>query len=324
MTNNDLLEVKNLRTFFFTTDGVVKAVDGVSLTVSQGKTVGLVGESGCGKSATALSITRLLPKPPGKILEGEIVFRERDLLKLGEKEMRAVRGREIAMVFQNPMTFLNPVMKVGDQIADGIAAHHNISSDDVKEKVVEMLKLVRIPSPESTCKAYPHQLSGGMQQRIMIAAALSCKPSLLIADEPTTALDVTIQAQILNLIRRLIGEIDLSLLLITHDLGIVADVADTVYVMYAGKIVESSDVFSIYARPSHPYTEGLLRSVLSINKFKETIETIEGSVPDATKYPAGCRFHPRCSRAMDICGRDPPPPTVEIEKNHFVSCWLYC
>ena len=318
----NLLSVINLKTYFYTSMGIVKAVDDVDLRIDNGRSVGLVGESGCGKTMTALSIMRLVPRP-GRIISGKILFKDRNLLDLGEKEMRDIRGKQISMVFQDPMTYLNPVMKVKDQIAEVILLHQSESKRKAKEKkVIEVLKKVRIPSPSKVAEYYPHQLSGGMRQRILIAMALSCNPALLIADEPTTALDVTVQAQVLNLIKDLKKETGISLLLITHDLGIVADICDEVNVMYAGKIVEHADVFKLYENPLHPYTQGLLSSALSIDEFKETLTTIEGSVPDLINPPQGCRFNPRCKLARDNCRQKVPLP-IEIELGHTVSCCLY-
>lgn len=322
MQNSQLLQVSGLKTYFFISRGVIKAVDGVDLKISPNEAVGLVGESGCGKTVTALSIMRLVPIPPGRFIDGEIIYRDKNILKLTEDEMINVRGNEISMVFQDPMTFLNPVMKVGDQITEVINQHQELKKEEAKDKAKEALKLVRIPDPEKVYDYYPHQLSGGMRQRALIAMALSCNPSLLIADEPTTALDVTIQRQILNLIQKIRNEFGTSLLLITHDLGIVAEVVDRVYVMYIGKIMEHANVFSLYEKPKHPYTKGLLKAVLSIDEFKEKLVTIGGMIPDPLNPPLGCKFHPRCPEAIYICKRQ-EPPMMEIEDNHFVSCWLY-
>jgi peptide/nickel transport system ATP-binding protein len=309
-----------LRTYFNTSLGLVKAVDGVNFGIDQKQTVGLVGESGSGKTVTALSIMRLVPKP-GEVVGGKIYFEGKDLLRLKSDEIRKIRGNRISMIFQDPSTYLNPIMKIGDQIAETIQQHQNMTKRGVNEKVVEMLDLVRLPDPSSLVNYYPYQLSGGMRQRILLAMALSCNPSLVIADELTTALDVTIQAQIMDLLGKLRREFEISLLLITHDLGIVAEICDEVNVMYAGKIVETADVDSIYENPRHPYTEGLLRSVFSLDEFKERIETIGGVMPDPTHFPSGCRFHPRCLQASDVCSKS-YPPAVEVEKGHIVSCWL--
>lgn len=313
---NILLDVRGLKTYFHISLGVVRAVDGVNLCVSKGEAVGLVGESGCGKTMTAHSIMKLVPSPPGFIEEGEIWFRNTDLLRLGEQEMRKFRGREVSMVFQDPMTYLNPVMKVGKQIAEVLV------SPTRDRTVIKLLESVGIPDPLKVADQYPHELSGGMRQRVLIAIAMANDPPLLIADEPTTALDVTIQAQILDLIKTIKTEKGTSLLLITHDLGIVAEMCDRVYVMYAGKIVESGDVFSIFEEPLHPYAQGLLRSSLSIAEFRENLETIEGTVPNLLDPPSGCRFHPRCPMAMSVC-REKEPSLIQEKPGHEVSCWLY-
>ncbi len=317
-----LLSIEGLKTFFFTPNGTIKAVDDVNLQISEGETVALVGESGSGKTVTGLSILRLISDPPGRIVDGKISLRNKDLLKLSKKEIARIRGSEISMIFQDPMTYLNPVAKVGNQVREAIILHQKLSKPAAKTKAVESLKTVRIAEPERVYNYYPHQLSGGMGQRIITAIALACNPHLIIADEPTTALDVTIQAQILSLLKKIIKDLGTSLLLISHDFGIVASIVDTVYVMYVGKIMEHGDVFSIYEKPMHPYTQGLLRSVLSIDEFKKNLVTIGGMVPDALRLPSGCRFHPRCPEVKEICERQQPPET-EVEKNHFVSCWLY-
>jgi len=320
-----LLEILNLKTHFYTSRGAVRAVDGVNLAVRKGEAVGLVGESGCGKTMTAFSVMRLVPSP-GKIIGGEIWFSDgssrRNLAKIPEEEMRDVRGGKIAMVFQDPMTYLNPVMRIYGQIAEAIVLHQKVSRDEARKKAIELLAKVRIPAPLTVAQYYPHELSGGMRQRALIAMAISCNPELLIADEPTTALDVTVQAQVLELIKQLKREMNMALMLITHDLGIVADTCDRVCVMYAGEIVEEGDVYEIYRDPKHPYTMGLLKSTLSIDEFKENLVTIEGVVPDLTNPPQGCRFHPRCSNVSDRC-REATPPTVEVGKNARVSCWSY-
>lgn len=315
-----MLEVKDLKTELSTQRGIIRAVDGVNLRINESERVALVGESGCGKTMTALSIIRLVPDPPGKITSGEIQFKGINLLERTNHEMTELRGKEISMVFQDPMTFLNPLMKIGDQIAEGVRIHQKIGKNQALERAVETLRSVSIPAPDKVCSYYPHQLSGGMRQRVLIAIALACDPVFVILDEPTTALDVTTQSQILRLTSDLTKK--LSLLLITHDLGIVGYLADVVYVMYVGKIVEHGDVFSIYEEPAHPYTQGLLNSVLSIDEFKKTLETIGGMVPDALNPPGGCRFHPRCTRVLDIC-RSKEPPEVQVGQDHFVSCWLY-
>jgi oligopeptide/dipeptide ABC transporter ATP-binding protein len=316
-----LLTIHNLKMYFFTHKGNVKAVDGINLEVFDGEMIGLVGESGCGKTMTAFSILGLVPSP-GRITNGEILFKGKDLLNLKKGEMRHIRGKEISMIFQDPLTYLNPVLKVGDQIAENLLLHTGIKKAEAKKQVIKVLEKVGLPSCEKIAEYYPHQLSGGMRQRIMIAMSISCNPSLLIADEPTTFLDVTIQAQILNLIKELVKNLGVSLLMITHDLGIVAEICDRVYVMYSGKIVESANVFSIFENPKHPYTIGLLNSVLSIDEFKETLSSIEGSVPGLINPPPGCRFHPRCEKRMTICSKK-EPPFFEIEPKHMISCWLY-
>jgi len=320
-----LLEILNLKTHFYTSRGAVRAVDGVNFAIRKGEAVGLVGESGCGKTMTAFSVMRLVPSP-GKIVGGEIWFSDwnsrRNLAKIPEEEMRDVRGGKIAMVFQDPMTYLNPVMRIYDQIAEAIMLHQEVPREEARKKAIELLAKVRIPAPLTVAQYYPHELSGGMRQRALIAMAISCNPELLIADEPTTALDVTVQAQVLELIKQLKREMNMALMLITHDLGIVADTCDRVCVMYAGEIVEEGDVYEIYKEPKHPYTMGLLKSTLSIDEFKENLVTIEGVVPDLTNPPQGCRFHPRCSNVSDRC-REAPPPTVEVGKSARVSCWSY-
>ena len=316
-----LLEVRNLKTYFRTEEGLVPAVDGVSFHINRGETLGVVGESGCGKSVTSLSIMRLIPQPPGEIASGEIIFEGEDLLKKSEREMRRIRGNDIAMIFQEPMTSLNPVYTVGDQIAEAIELHQGLSRREALAKAVEMLRLVGIPSPEQRVKEYPHQLSGGMRQRVMIAMALSCNPKLLIADEPTTALDVTIQAQILELMKELREKIGMAIMLITHDLGVIAEMAERVVVMYAGKIVEEADVYSLFRRPYHPYTEGLLHSIPRLDQPKGTkLHVIEGVVPNPLNMPTGCRFHPRCPYATDRC-RAEEPVLQEVEPGRFTACW---
>src|SRR5918996_1115167 len=304
----ELIQVKDLRTSFITSEGEVRAVDGVSFTIEEGKTLGLVGESGCGKSVTSLSIMRLVPSPPGRIVEGEILYRGRDLLKLNNEEMRKMRGNEISMIFQEPMTSLNPVFTVGNQIGEAIRLHQGLGKRETRQKTIEMLRLVKIADPESRVDAYPHQLSGGMRQRVMIAMALSCNPSLLIADEPTTALDVTIQAQILELMKELQQKIGgMALLLITHDLGVVSEQADNVAIMYAGKIVERSSTRAIFNRPFHPYTVGLLNSLPGVGGLKKKrLDAIPGVVPSPLNLPSGCRFRDRCPRAQELCAQAEP------------------
>ncbi len=319
----DLLQVKDLQTSFFTPEGEVRAIDGVSFEIGEGKTLGLVGESGCGKSVTSLSIMRLIPSPPGKIVGGEIFYRGRDLLRLNNEAMRRIRGNEISMIFQEPMTSLNPVFTVGNQIGEAIKLHQGLGKRETRQKTIEMLRLVKIADPESRVDSYPHQLSGGMRQRVMIAMALSCNPSLLIADEPTTALDVTIQAQILELIKELQQKIGgMALLLITHDLGVVSEQADNMAIMYARKIVERSSTRAIFNRPFHPYTVGLLNSLPGIGGLKKKrLDAIPGMVPSPLHLPSGCRFRDRCPRAQEICAQT-EPPLEEKEPGHTVACYF--
>jgi oligopeptide/dipeptide ABC transporter ATP-binding protein len=316
-----LLEMDGLKTYFFTSDGVVPAVDGVGFHIDKGETLGIVGESGCGKSVTSLSVMRLIPNPPGKITAGTIVFEGEDLLKKSERDMRKIRGNLISMIFQEPMTSLNPVYTVGDQIAEAIELHQGKRPREAMEQAVEMLKLVGIPLPERRVREYPHQLSGGMRQRVMIGMALSCNPKLLIADEPTTALDVTIQAQILELMKRLKREMGMAIMLITHDLGVIAEMAQRVVVMYAGKIVEEADVRSLFRQPMHPYTEGLLKSIPRIDGAKGRLHVIEGIVPNPLYMPVGCRFNPRCPYTMDICKAE-EPALVQLSPGRKVACRL--
>jgi oligopeptide/dipeptide ABC transporter ATP-binding protein len=320
-----LLEVKDLRTYFPTRGGLVKAVDSVDFYLDRGELLGLVGESGCGKSITALSIMRLIA-PPGRIVSGEIIFDGQDLLKLSDNEIRQMRGDDIAMIFQDPMTSLNPVFTVGEQIAEALRLHRKLSRKEAREATIEAMREVAIPDPSRRVDDYPHQLSGGMRQRVMIAMALACDPKLLIADEPTTALDVTIQAQILELLNNLRKQRDLAVLLITHDLGVVAEVADRVAVMYTGRIVEESPVDELFARPKHPYTEGLLRSVPKLtSEFvakKKRLETIEGTVPRPTALPTGCHFAPRCPHRMPRC-TDEEIPLYMLDEGIKVRCVLY-
>ncbi|MGH7502389.1 MAG: ABC transporter ATP-binding protein [Longimicrobiales bacterium] len=302
-----LLEVTDLTTVFRTDAGVARAVDGVSFSIDAGETLGLVGESGCGKSVTSLSILRLVPQPPGEILPGSSVrFNDRELLLLAEREMRKVRGNDIAMIFQEPMTSLNPVYTVGDQIAEAVRLHRRTDRKEAMQRAIEMLRLVGIPAPEKRASDYPHQLSGGQRQRVMIAMALCCDPELLIADEPTTALDVTIQAQILDLLAELRERLGMALLLITHDLGVVAQVCDRVAVMYAGRIVEEAPVARIFEDPRHPYTQGLLRAIPRLGQNADRLATIPGQVPSALAWPDGCRFRARCPFAWDRCHEEPP------------------
>jgi oligopeptide/dipeptide ABC transporter ATP-binding protein len=317
-----LLEVKNLKTYFYTDDGIVRAVDGVDFSLDYGKTLAIAGESGCGKSVTALSILRLVQQP-GRITSGEIFYKGRDVLKISDKEMMGLRGKEISMVFQDPFTSLNPVFTIGDQIGEAIKIHSETktSKEEILKKAIEMLSLVEMPSPGSTIRSYPHQLSGGMQQRAMIAMALSANPSLLIADEPTTALDLTIQAQILDLLERLKEKLGMSMIMITHNLGIIGEIADDVAVMYLGRIVEYSGKEDFFAKPFHPYTAGLMKAVPRVGE-KGELYVIPGNLPSPIDPPPGCKFHPRCVKKMDICVKE-EPSLKEISAGHFCRCWLY-
>jgi len=318
-----LLEVKNLKTYFYTEEGVVRAVDGIDFVIKKGETLGMVGESGCGKSATALSIMQLVASPPGRIIDGEIWFDEENLLKKSPPEMRKIRGNDISMIFQEPMTSLNPVYTIGNQIIETIILHQKLDKREAREKAIEMLKLVGIPSPEKRIDDYPHQLSGGMRQRAMIAMALSCRPKLLIADEPTTALDVTIQAQILELIKKIREEIGMAVMMITHNLGVIAEVSDNVVVVYAGKAVEYADVKTIFKDPKHPYTRALYDSIPRLTDTqKRRLEVISGMVPNPLELPLGCRFHPRCKFAKNFCEKE-EPKLEEISDNHKVRCFMY-
>ncbi|MBI3953847.1 MAG: ABC transporter ATP-binding protein [Chloroflexi bacterium] len=317
-----LLQVKGLRTHFFTHEGVVKAVEGISYDLALGETMGLVGESGCGKSVSALSILRLIANPPGKIIGGEVVFQGRDLLQLSDEEIRQVRGHEIAMIFQEPMTSLNPVLTIGRQISEALELHLKMNHQQALDRSAELLGMVGIPDPARRLKDYPHQFSGGMRQRVMIAMALSCNPKLLIADEPTTALDVTIQAQILELIQRLSRDTGTSVIIITHNLGVVARYADKVNVMYAGKIIESAKADELYANPRHPYTLGLLASVPRLDQPRKTkLAPIEGLPPDLISLPQGCSFRPRCPYAIERCAVE-EPPLVPVAPGHNAACWV--
>ncbi|QEK12968.1 ABC transporter ATP-binding protein [Crassaminicella thermophila] len=321
MKNDRVLEVKNLRTSFFTHVGEVKAIRGVSFHLDKGEAVGLVGESGSGKSVTSMSIMRLL-QYPGKIVDGEITFKGKDIVNLSEKEMQSIRGNEMAMIFQDPMTSLNPVYTVGDQIMEAIRKHQGLNKKEARKKAIEMLKLVGIPSPQKRVDNYPHEFSGGMRQRAMIAMALSCEPNLLIADEPTTALDVTIQAQILELMKDLKEKINTSIILITHDLGVVADVCSRIIVMYGGLIMEEGTTEQIFYNPKHPYTMGLLKSIPRLDLGEnQRLVPIEGTPPDLLKPPKGCPFAARCPYAMKVC-QEMLPPYFETEENHRSMCWL--
>jgi len=323
MSNNGvLLSIQGLSVSFFTEEGVARAVQDVSLSIKQGKTFALVGESGCGKSVTALSIMRLIPDPPGKIVGGKIMFRGRGLLELSERQMRSVRGNRIAMIFQEPMTSLNPVYTVGNQIVEAIRLHQKKSTSEAWANAVEMLRKVGIADPDRRVHEYPHQMSGGMRQRVMIAMAVSCEPALLIADEPTTALDVTIQAQILDLLDELQAQNGMSILLITHDLGVVAERAEEVAVMYASRIVEVADSGSLFEKPLHPYTQGLLKSLPRLGLSAKRLQTISGTVPEPLHFPPGCKFHPRCSigRSDKRC-QTVEPKLREVQPKRCVACW---
>jgi oligopeptide/dipeptide ABC transporter ATP-binding protein len=315
-----LLEVKDLRTYFYTDDGIAKAVDGVSFSLEKGETLGIVGESGCGKSVTALSIMRLLPGHTAKIESGEILFDRKDITRLNEKEMRRIRGNEISMIFQEPMTSLNPSYTCGNQITEAITAHLNISGKEAKDKAVNILRAAGISNPEKRFNEYPHQLSGGIRQRVMIAIALSCNPKILIADEPTTALDVTVQAQILDLMKKLQAESGMGLILITHDLGVIAEMSDNVVVMYASKVVEFGSAEEIFYNPKHPYTIALLESIPRLTTEKGRLPSIEGTVPSSLNYPPGCRFAERCKEADARCGIE-EPSTTRISEGHYSCCW---
>ena len=316
--NPQLLEVRDLRVYFHTDDGLLKAVDGVSFVVRTGETLGLVGESGCGKSVTAFSILKLVPIPPAEYAGGQIVLNGENLLAFNDEQMRRVRGNVISMVFQEPMSSLNPILSIGEQITEAIRAHQKISKREARELAKQMLWRVGIPSPATRFDEYPHQMSGGMKQRVMIAMALVCRPQLLIADEPTTALDVTIQAQILDLLSELQRELGMSVLLITHDLGVVAETCDRVAVMYAGKIVESASVEDLFDKPKHPYTHGLFRSLPTLTKAKGDLAVIPGAVPSPLDFPSGCRFRTRCSMAQEVCKQE--PPLREVVAGQFAAC----
>ena len=320
--NDIILQIKNLKTYLTTPSGTVQAVDGVDLDIAANQTLGLVGESGCGKSMTALSILKLYPKPQGKIVDGQINFFGDDLVKKTEEEMYNIRGKKISMIFQEPMTSLDPVFPISSEIVEVLAIHQKLTIPEAEKQTIDLLKKVRIPEPERRFREYPHQMSGGMRQRVMIAMALACRPALLIADEPTTALDVTIQAQILSLINDLKREFQTAVLLITHDLGIVAETCQQVAVMYAGKIVEKSDVYSIFSNTYHPYTGSLLNAIPQIQGNRQRLESIPGRVPNLCFPPGGCRFHPRCSKQLPICSTT-EPLLKEIEKDHWVACHLY-
>lgn len=317
-----LLQVEELKTTFYTDEAVIRAVDGVSFSVGPGEVVGLVGESGCGKSVVSLSIMRLIQDPPGRIEGGRILFNDEDLLALDASSMRRIRGNDIAMIFQEPMTSFNPVYKVGDQVSEAIRLHQALDYQAAWREAVRMLEVVGIPRAAEVAGEYPHQLSGGMRQRAMIAMALSCNPRLLIADEPTTALDVTIQAQILELMKELREKINTAIIFITHDLGVIAEMADHVVVMYAGLVVESAGVGDLFREPLHPYTEGLIRSKPNLEEEKETLDYIPGNVPNPMDMPRGCAFHPRCPSVLEICRRE-KPSLFPLRENRLVRCWLH-
>ncbi len=320
--SGNLLEVRNLKTFFFTEEGVVKAVNDVSFEVAQGQTLGLVGESGCGKSVTSLSIMKLIPNPPGKIISGQILFDGEDIVNVSEKDMHHIRGNKISMIFQEPMTALNPVFTIGHQISEAFTLHQNISKNEAKEKTIELLITVGIPEPAKRFNQYPFELSGGMRQRVMIAMALTCNPKLLIADEPTTALDVTIQAQILELIKEMQQKYNSAVILITHDLAVIAETVDYVAVMYAGVIVEKAEVKQLFKNPMHPYTIGLLNSIPILGQRGKELQEIPGRVPNLIDLPKGCYFADRCNRRMPICSQQ-ECELKEVEPGHFVRCFLY-
>ena len=321
---SSVLEVKGLKTYFKTDAGIVKAVDGVSFSVDEGETLGIVGESGCGKSVTNLSIMKLIPSPPGKIVGGEVLYDGKDILKMSEKELRSIRGNQIAMIFQDPMTSLNPFLKISTQMIETIRLHQKISKAEARAKAIKALDDVGIPSPEKRIDSYPHQFSGGMRQRVMIAMALSCNAKILIADEPTTALDVTIQAQILELIEKINKKYKTAVILITHDLGVVAGMCDKVCVMYAGKVIEEARTLDLYAAPKHPYTQGLIESVPRMDNSDKTkkLFSIEGQPPNVIDLPPCCPFHPRCHKTLEIC-KNHYPPFKSMGENHNCACWLY-
>ncbi len=317
-----LLDVKNLKTYFYARNKEIPAVDGVDLKIRKGETVALVGESGSGKSMTSLSIMRLIPSPPGKIIDGQIIFDERDLVELSDDEMCQVRGNDISMIFQEPMTSLNPVLTIGEQIREVLIYHQKMSFKEANKKAIDLLKMVGFSRAKEMMNDYPHRLSGGMRQRVMIAMAMSCNPKLLIADEPTTALDVTIQAQILDLMKELSEKFDTSILLITHDLGVVSEIAERVLVMYCGQVVEEALVDDLFHAPKHPYTKGLISSIPSVEDDQERLQSIKGNVPPPEHFPAGCRFAPRCPHAFDRCHQE-IPQLLKQDENRFVRCFLY-
>lgn len=320
MSDAPLLDIVDLKTYFRTEQGLARAVDGVSISVRRGKTVAVVGESGCGKTVTALSVLKLVPTPPGEFAGGQILFEGRDLLKVSQRDMQRVRGGEIAMIFQEPATSLNPVFTIGAQITEAIRLHRDLPASEIRGEMIRVLTEVRMSEPERRIDQYPHELSGGMKQRAMIAMALVCEPMLLIADEPTTALDVTIQARILELLRKSQTEHGMALMLITHDLGVVAEMADEVVVMYAGRVIERAGVNELFARPAHPYTRGLFESLPRIDRHDDELRAIEGNVPSPTNFPTGCRFRDRCPLAFEKCTDE--PPLAEIATDHYSACWV--
>lgn len=322
MANQTVLKIENLKTHFFTSEGVAQAVDGISFELNKGETLGIVGESGCGKSMTSLSILGLVPKPPGKIVDGKIELYGKDLVTMSERELRSIRGKKISMIFQEPMTSLNPVLTVGEQIAETLRLHENLSKKAAWDKAVEMLKIVGIPSPEKRVKQEPYQLSGGMRQRVMIAMAIACNPDVLIADEPTTALDVTIQAQILEILKELQQRLGMSIIFITHDLGVVAEICTKVAVMYAGQIIEEGATKSLFKEPLHPYTRGLIASLPKLFEEQDELQTIEGTVPSPYHYPVGCRYAERCPFAQSIC-KEEAPQLIEASEGRQVRCHMY-
>jgi len=320
-----ILQIENLNTHFETARGTVRAVDGVDLHLNEGDTLGIAGESGCGKTVLALSIMRLIPSPPGRIVSGRVLFEGTDLLGLTDEEMRRIRGKRISMIFQEPMTSLNPVFRIGDQIAEALELHEGLTAGDARDRAVEMLRLVGIPAPEMRSRDYPHQMSGGMRQRVMIAMAMSCRPRLMLADEPTTALDVTIQAQILDLILALKREVGTSVILITHDLGVIAEAAQHAAIMYTGWVVEQGPVAAIFSSPLHPYTVGLMNSIPRIGSGHSRggyLNVIPGTIPDLLELPSGCKFRDRCPRVMPICA-EKVPQLLEYTPGHYVRCWLW-
>jgi len=316
-----LLEIRALQTHFKTPQGTARAVDGVDLTVREGEVLGVVGESGCGKSVMALSVLRLVPRPPAFFAGGQIRFRGNDLLRVSDEEIRRIRGNRISMIFQEPMTALNPVFTVGNQLSEVFRVHQRLSRSEARQRAVEMLGLVGIPSPERRYRSYPHEMSGGMRQRVMIAMALACRPDLLLADEPTTALDVTIQAQILDLMKGLREQLGTAIVLITHDMGVVAEMADRVAVMYLGRVVEEAETRELFEHPLHPYTRGLLRAIPSVSEEKSELFEIPGTVPSPVDLPSGCPFHPRCPDGREVCRRE-RPALEELRAGHRVACWV--